>query len=535
MWSILLALAIAATQAYALLRFPCAQHTVTRSDPLISPGNVSAHVHQVVGGNRQVTRIPPLSFVVLTLQYNSFDFLMPSGMDLQQSTCSTCSVKENKSNYWTPTLYFQSPKNGTFKRVAQKPGSLTGNPNGGMVVYYIQIGQVTAFPQGFRMITGDPYLRAYNSSIDDSRSIMMRCLATDLTSGPDTNGMPTTKCKGGIRSQVNFPTCWDGKNVDTTNHKDHVRYAINASFGNFGQGCPSTHPVQLPLLFLETYWDTTPFDNEWTEGNGKQPFVWAMGDPTGFGYHADYMMGWPAQTLKNAMAQCNDQGGQVSACPVLTTRSEQEMNDCAVPNRVEEDLGGWLTQLPGCNPVYPGPGRAPYPTDCGAPTEAIPKSNVTFLVSNIPGWTPVGCASENSGEKLLTGPSTTNNMMSVESCLNYCNGQGQSYAGIKNNVCSCGNTINTSKFSSSYACDVVCTGNVNQFCGAVNRIAVYSGKGAVDLPPQTTLPPTTTITGGGPTSNPTGPTVPKWGQCGGIGWTGGTVCAAGSTCTYSNA
>lgn len=53
------------------------------------------------------------------------------------------------------------------------------------------------------------------------------------------------------------------------------------------------------------------------------------------------MMGWPADTLKAAMAQCNDQGGQVSACGVLSSRSEQEMNDCAVPNRVDEDLGDW--------------------------------------------------------------------------------------------------------------------------------------------------------------------------------------------------
>ncbi|KZT32427.1 hypothetical protein SISSUDRAFT_1055552 [Sistotremastrum suecicum HHB10207 ss-3] len=29
-------------------------------------------------------------------------------------------------------------------------------------------------------------------------------------------------------------------------------------------------------------------------------------------------------------------------------------------------------------------------------------------------------------------------------------------------------------------------------------------------------------------------TVPKYGQCGGQGWTGGTVCASGSTCTVSN-
>ena len=75
-------------------------------------------------------------------------------------------------------------------------------------------------------------------------------------------------------------SCWDGKNVDSPNHRDHVSYAINASFGNFGTGCPSTHPVTIPLLFLETYWDTTPFNNEpGAFDNGKQPFVWSMGDP----------------------------------------------------------------------------------------------------------------------------------------------------------------------------------------------------------------------------------------------------------------
>ncbi|KFY71392.1 hypothetical protein V499_08404 [Pseudogymnoascus sp. VKM F-103] len=41
-------------------------------------------------------------------------------------------------------------------------------------------------------------------------------------------------------------------------------------------------------------------------------------------------------------------------------------------------------------------------------------------------------------------------------------------------------------------------------------------------PTQSTTPPT----GGG--------TAPKWGQCGGIGWTGPKTCVAGSTCTYGN-
>ncbi|KAJ8507876.1 hypothetical protein ONZ45_g9792 [Pleurotus djamor] len=33
---------------------------------------------------------------------------------------------------------------------------------------------------------------------------------------------------------------------------------------------------------------------------------------------------------------------------------------------------------------------------------------------------------------------------------------------------------------------------------------------------------------------PSGTAVPKFGQCGGIGWTGSTVCVAGTVCTHAN-
>jgi endo-1,4-beta-xylanase len=46
----------------------------------------------------------------------------------------------------------------------------------------------------------------------------------------------------------------------------------------------------------------------------------------------------------------------------------------------------------------------------------------------------------------------------------------------------------------------------------------------------TTTKATTTTTAGSGSS--TG--VPHWGQCGGSGWTGGTTCASGYTCTYAN-
>lgn len=48
-------------------------------------------------------------------------------------------------------------------------------------------------------------------------------------------------------------------------------------------------------------------------------------------------------------------------------------------------------------------------------------------------------------------------------------------------------------------------------------------------PPHPPPPPTSSAPVGGG-----GGTVPKWGQCGGQGYTGQTVCASGSTCQYSS-
>ncbi|KAK3986185.1 Alpha/Beta hydrolase protein [Cladorrhinum sp. PSN332] len=58
-------------------------------------------------------------------------------------------------------------------------------------------------------------------------------------------------------------------------------------------------------------------------------------------------------------------------------------------------------------------------------------------------------------------------------------------------------------------------------------------------PVTTTQPPvptfaTSTTQAPQPTQQPGGPTSPKWGQCGGIGWNGPTACVSGTTCNKIN-
>ncbi|KAK5661348.1 hypothetical protein OQA88_11244 [Cercophora sp. LCS_1] len=61
----------------------------------------------------------------------------------------------------------------------------------------------------------------------------------------------------------------------------------------------------------------------------------------------------------------------------------------------------------------------------------------------------------------------------------------------------------------------------------------FQAEGGSDNPapvPTTTQAPPVTQ----PTTAPGGPTSPRWGQCGGIGWNGPTACVSGTTCTRLN-
>jgi len=65
----------------------------------------------------------------------------------------------------------------------------------------------------------------------------------------DTAEFPKTACPGGIRVTVIFPSCWDGKSLDSPDHRSHVTYAAGAALA--GDKCPDTHPVRIPQVMYE--------------------------------------------------------------------------------------------------------------------------------------------------------------------------------------------------------------------------------------------------------------------------------------------
>ncbi|TFK19086.1 hypothetical protein FA15DRAFT_602168 [Coprinopsis marcescibilis] len=302
------------------------------------------------------------------------------------STCTTCKFKENRSNYWTAVMYFKA-RNGTYIRVPQMANQFIGAPNGGMTVYYIQpIGsnqKVTAFSKGFRMIVGNPMARARRSqdaNSFESRSISYRCFGANFGSdagyphpgtGPlDTVNLPPRTCAGGIRSNIFFPSCWNGKDLDPADHASHMTWPAG-TIGRDGLlfhvgSCPASHPTRMPLILLEIVWDTRQFNSQWPT-DGSQPLIMSNGDPTGYGQHADYVFGWQGDALQRAMDQCTDIGGNPASCRTLAQQSDAEMNQCTMQPVVNERVEGvYLNELPGCNPPQSGPDPATMIRDCKA-------------------------------------------------------------------------------------------------------------------------------------------------------------------------
>jgi hypothetical protein len=62
-------------------------------------------------------------------------------------------------------------------------------------------------------------------------------------------------CADGVRFEVMFPSCWNGKDISSSNHKDHVAYPDLVNTGT----CPEGFDVKLPGLMYETIWATNAF------------------------------------------------------------------------------------------------------------------------------------------------------------------------------------------------------------------------------------------------------------------------------------
>jgi hypothetical protein len=161
------------------------------------------------------------------------------------------------------------------------------------ISYYLQRGEnVKPFPPDFRIIAGDARRRnaSYDLDIEKSawaglglstdqdflrqKAVGFNCLnyAAPAEAALGLSKIPQDRrCPDGLRAEVFFPSCWDGVNSDSDDHKSHMAYPSTMDNGD----CPEGYPVRLPSLFFETIWNV-----DVVAGRGGK-LVFSTGDEEG--------------------------------------------------------------------------------------------------------------------------------------------------------------------------------------------------------------------------------------------------------------
>lgn len=259
------------------------------------------------------------------------------------------------------------------------------------------------------MIAGDPHLRNFSypyvekSHWQDSdrteaalrqKAVGFNCLnyaepanaalgLRNITVIPD---MANT-CADGLRAEVFFPSCWNGED-DPTNFRDHMRYPSLMDDGT----CPEGFETRLVSLFFETIWDVAAFKGQ------QGQFVFSTGDPTGNGYHGDFINAWDRNVLQSAIDSCTSLSGLIQECDhIFDLQTSYEMRTCTIEPTIDEDVVGPLKEIPGCNVIQPGPA---YATDGGCAND--PTSPPPIILSSSSSEVSTATATESSA-----GSSTT--------------------------------------------------------------------------------------------------------------------------------
>ncbi|PIL30120.1 hypothetical protein GSI_07738 [Ganoderma sinense ZZ0214-1] len=424
----------------------------TRLDSIVNPDAIGSHVHSIVGASRFK---------------NVYD-----ADDLTQSKCTTIPVQPDKSNYWAPTLFHRD----------QQTGQLTPMKTGFNIYYLMRPGPknepIKAFPKGLRMVAGDSTRRTYNASSFADQAVSFVCLdySGAHNNDPDWAERPNFfdhTCPDGMRAQVFFPSCWDGVNLDSADHKSHLAYPIQ----NYNSGdCPSTHPVHLVSLFYEMFVSVDEY-SYWGAGT----WVFANGDTTGYGHHGDFQNGWDIDLLQEAIDTCTQAQGNVMDCPALAAVFDQASADACVleTQYVDENIGldAPMTILPGCNPFWDGTGTKPA---CPDPNAATP-SLIDAQVALPSGWAEVGCIAEGTSGRALTGASTTSPNMTRALCTDFCASKGFPLAGVEySDECYCDSQLRNGASQTALTwnlCSNHCAGNENEICGGPARLTLLTTNG----------------------------------------------------------
>lgn len=274
-------------------------------DPIVFPGQGdAAHLHRFYGNT-------------LVDENTTESSLYRQG----ESSCQGNLL--NLSSYWVPALLAPEYDQITGERQLDENEDLAwqvvpavvGNDDEAHEVFYYSAGvddlaSIQTIPAGLRMIAGDSGTMPGNEQ--DTSIVRWHCQSwesDDATNPQFSASIPECEEPDRVRMDIFFPSCWDGQNLDSTDHKSHMAYPVNDGGPN-GTYCPDSHPVPIMRVSYHYAFGVLP---EYTDPVQKSSQGWRLAadmyevsenQPGGLSLHGDWFNAWHPTVLEAILDNC---------------------------------------------------------------------------------------------------------------------------------------------------------------------------------------------------------------------------------------
>lgn len=208
-------------------------------------------------------------------------FSTPATLRAGATSCVRTDARKgdtDRSGYWVPALYVD----GREVRAAA------------MAAYYStgvrRRAAIEPFPPGLKMLAGSA--PGGPQEVDAERVWAYLCPAGTVSAGSATEA--PTCATNRMDLNLRFPDCWNGRDLDSPDHKSHMAYSRKVSAAARAATCPRTHPRMMPRLQITLRYPTAG-------GPGVR-----LGTTSGAinSAHADFMNGWTRGSQETLVRGC---------------------------------------------------------------------------------------------------------------------------------------------------------------------------------------------------------------------------------------
>ncbi len=251
-------------------RIVCKPSHMSTDDPIVFPNLKGAAHHHTFYGNTSTN-------------YASDVNNMSS---VGNSTCNGGLV--NRSSYWMPSMI------NTATNIPVLPE---------LAIFYYKTGRtpsglINVPPKGLRMIAGNG-----KATSEAQGQANYTCLGRTPFYGWK-RGIPICNLGETMQMKIDFPQCWDGKNLDSADHKSHMAHTNRLL--TTANKCPTTHPISLPNLSVNFNFKVALGANmsKWRLSSDN----YSAGLPGGYSGHADWVNGWNEEFITTIVKNCLNKG-----------------------------------------------------------------------------------------------------------------------------------------------------------------------------------------------------------------------------------